>query len=120
MLRRPTVDDGFIDRRVSVLLRSPAEFITIPNEDWSQPEWINETKAEAGRNKLVEESVIYGGSISYVDSGYLTCSLSHVLEGTVICVDSTPDSSISKLLSKSIDGIGVLSTSLECISSILG
>ncbi|EIN06518.1 alpha-1,2-mannosyltransferase [Punctularia strigosozonata HHB-11173 SS5] len=63
MNEEPFTED--FKKRVSVLLSSPAEFITIPHDDWFQPEWIDESKAEAGRNKLVEESVIYGGSVSY-------------------------------------------------------
>lgn len=41
------------------------EFGHIPLNHWYQPNAIDEQKAEASRNRLVEEGVIYGGSVSY-------------------------------------------------------
>lgn len=41
------------------------EFGVIPSEHWFQPNWIDEVKAEKGREKMQEENIIYGGSLSY-------------------------------------------------------
>lgn len=41
------------------------EFGLIPKEHWFQPDWIDEKKAQAGREKMVEKNIIYGGSVSY-------------------------------------------------------
>ncbi|KAG6901566.1 hypothetical protein C0995_010500 [Termitomyces sp. Mi166 len=51
-------------KRVSVLSASKMEFGLIPRDHWFQPDWIDETKAAAARNKMEEEKIIYGGSIS--------------------------------------------------------
>ena len=37
----------------------------IPKDDWYQPDWIDEERANAGREKLVADNIIYGGSVSY-------------------------------------------------------
>ncbi|KAG7085494.1 hypothetical protein E1B28_003057 [Marasmius oreades] len=52
-------------KRVSNVITSSVEFGLIPKEHWFQPDWIDEEKATAGRKKLEEEGVIYGGSVSY-------------------------------------------------------
>ncbi|KAG5350041.1 hypothetical protein C0989_000520 [Termitomyces sp. Mn162] len=52
-------------KRVSVLSASKMEFGLIPRDHWFQPEWIDEKKAAASRNKMEEEKIIYGGSVSY-------------------------------------------------------
>lgn len=41
------------------------EFGTIPHNHWNQPDWIDEDRAKANRDKLVKQMVIYGGSVSY-------------------------------------------------------
>ena len=41
------------------------EFGQVPAEHWRQPDWIDEEKATASRNKMVEDNIIYGGSVSY-------------------------------------------------------
>lgn len=51
--------------RVSNVVRGPVEFGLIPHDHWFQPDWIDEEKATAGRNKMVEDNIIYGGSVSY-------------------------------------------------------
>ena len=40
---------------------SNVSFGLIPAEDWYQPDWIDEEKAKAGRDSLVEQGIIYGG-----------------------------------------------------------
>jgi alpha 1,2-mannosyltransferase len=50
--------------RISFLVSGAVHFGQIPAEHWYQPSWINETKAEEERNKMQEENVIYGGSLS--------------------------------------------------------
>ncbi|RDB21751.1 Glycolipid 2-alpha-mannosyltransferase 2 [Hypsizygus marmoreus] len=51
--------------RVSVLSGSLMEFGLIPPDHWNQPDWIDEDKARAGREKMVADKIIYGGSVSY-------------------------------------------------------
>ncbi|KAI0249097.1 glycosyltransferase family 15 protein [Lactifluus subvellereus] len=52
-------------RRVSIIASGPVHFGKISDEHWYQPSWINETKAQEEREKMVEENVPYGGSLSY-------------------------------------------------------
>jgi alpha 1,2-mannosyltransferase len=54
------------DRRVSAVVSGPVHFARIPDDDWYQPKWINETRAQEERHKMEEEDVIYGGSVSSV------------------------------------------------------
>ncbi|OAX44677.1 glycosyltransferase family 15 protein [Rhizopogon vinicolor AM-OR11-026] len=49
-------------RRVSVLTDADVSFGLIPRESWVQPDWIDESRAQEGRNKLVRQGVIYGGN----------------------------------------------------------
>jgi alpha 1,2-mannosyltransferase len=37
------------------------EFGLIPKDEWTQPSWIDETRATAAREKMVKDNVIYGG-----------------------------------------------------------
>jgi hypothetical protein len=46
---------------VSVLTDSQVEFGLIPREHWFQPDWIDEERATAERNKMAADNVIYGG-----------------------------------------------------------
>lgn len=41
------------------------EFGLIPSEHWNQPDSIDEDKATASRIKMMEQNIIYGGSVSY-------------------------------------------------------
>jgi alpha 1,2-mannosyltransferase len=50
---------------VSFLASGDVHFGLIPEEHWYQPSWINETKAKEERDKMEEENIIYGGSVSY-------------------------------------------------------
>lgn len=47
---------------VKNLASGPVYFGLIPHDHWYQPDWIDEQKAEAARNELVEKGVIYGGT----------------------------------------------------------
>jgi alpha 1,2-mannosyltransferase len=60
---QPFSDD--FKRRVSNVVSGPVHFGQIPEEHWYQPSWINETRATEERDKMEEEGVIYGGSLSY-------------------------------------------------------
>ena len=40
-------------------------FGKIPREHWFQPGWIDEARASAARQKMVDDNIIYGGSVSY-------------------------------------------------------
>lgn len=51
--------------RLSVLSSAKMEFGLIPREHWFQPDSIDEEKATASRNKMMEDNIIYGGSVSY-------------------------------------------------------
>ena len=48
-------------RQVAAVTSSNVSFGLIPPEDWNQPDWIDEDKAKAGRDALVEQEIIYGG-----------------------------------------------------------
>lgn len=47
------------------IISSEVTFAQIPSHYWYQPDWIDEDKARAGREKMVEDNIIYGGSVSY-------------------------------------------------------
>lgn len=51
--------------RVSNVVSGPVDFGLIPDDHWLQPDWIDEMKATAARNKMVQDNIIYGGSVSY-------------------------------------------------------
>ncbi|KAL4261266.1 glycosyltransferase 15 family protein [Pleurotus pulmonarius] len=51
--------------RISNIASTPIEFGIIPHNHWYQPDWIDEAKARAARDKMAEHSIIYGGSVSY-------------------------------------------------------
>ncbi|KAI0048474.1 glycosyltransferase family 15 protein [Auriscalpium vulgare] len=57
-------DDNF-KKRVSVLTTAPVSFGVIPKDMWHQPPWIDEERASAARQKMVDDNIIYGGSLSY-------------------------------------------------------
>ncbi|KAE9403247.1 glycosyltransferase family 15 protein [Gymnopus androsaceus JB14] len=63
-LNEEEFSEDFI-KRISVLSSAKMEFGRISREHWYQPDSVDEEKAEAGRNRLVQEGVIYGGSVSY-------------------------------------------------------
>ncbi|KAF9467497.1 glycosyltransferase family 15 protein [Collybia nuda] len=52
-------------QRISLMTSSLTEFGVIPSQHWNQPDWIDEEKAKKFRDKLVEQDIIYGGSVSY-------------------------------------------------------
>ncbi|KAJ7699463.1 nucleotide-diphospho-sugar transferase, partial [Mycena olivaceomarginata] len=57
--------DEFKSTRISALSRAPMEFGVIPHDWWFQPDWIDETRAAAGREKMEDQGIIYAGSVSY-------------------------------------------------------
>ncbi|GAA5969993.1 hypothetical protein JCM11641_000222 [Rhodosporidiobolus odoratus] len=57
-------DEDF-KKGVMSMTRSEVFFETIPKEQWSYPDFINQTYAAEERQKMVDEHVIYGGSESY-------------------------------------------------------
>ncbi|CAK5265628.1 unnamed protein product [Mycena citricolor] len=59
----PWTDD--FKKRVSAVTRAPVSFGVIPRDWWYQPDWIDETKATAGRKKMEDQGIIYAGSVSY-------------------------------------------------------
>ncbi|EPQ52981.1 glycosyl transferase, partial [Gloeophyllum trabeum ATCC 11539] len=63
-LNEEEFSEGF-KKRISVLTTAPVSFGRVPAEHWYPPSWIDEQKAAAGRKKLQDEGVIYGGSESY-------------------------------------------------------
>lgn len=44
-----------------MLTDADVSFGLVPREYWVQPDWIDEGRAQEGRNKLVRQGVIYGG-----------------------------------------------------------
>ncbi|KAJ7155950.1 glycosyltransferase family 15 protein [Mycena crocata] len=52
-------------RRVSVVTDAPVSFGLIPSEHWVQPDWIDESRARRGRQKMMSQRIIYGGSVPY-------------------------------------------------------
>ncbi|KAI0710663.1 glycosyltransferase family 15 protein [Earliella scabrosa] len=51
--------------RVSNVINGEVTFGLVPHEHWFQPDWIDEERAKAGRDKMVADNIIYGGSVSY-------------------------------------------------------
>lgn len=52
-------------KRITDLTDADVQFGLIPHDDWYQPAWIDEAKATESRNKMVQDQVIYGGSVPY-------------------------------------------------------
>ena len=52
-------------RRLSNVIQGEVTFAEIPHDHWFQPDWIDEDRARAGREKMVADNIIYGGSVSY-------------------------------------------------------
>ncbi|KAF6747527.1 alpha-1,2-mannosyltransferase [Ephemerocybe angulata] len=57
-------DDKFKEH-ISMLTDAKVEFGVIPKEHWQQPDWVDEPTAEAWRDWLVGEGIIYGESVAY-------------------------------------------------------
>jgi len=51
--------------RISNVVSGRVTFAQIPPDHWYQPDWVDESKAKAGREKMVADNIIYGGSVSY-------------------------------------------------------
>ncbi|CCF60259.1 hypothetical protein KAFR_0J01950 [Kazachstania africana CBS 2517] len=49
----------------SRLVSGTTKYGKVPKEHWSYPEWIDQNKAAETRQKMKEEKVIYGDSVSY-------------------------------------------------------
>ncbi|KAK1232200.1 hypothetical protein PQX77_004574, partial [Marasmius sp. AFHP31] len=64
LLNEEPFTDEFKER-VSVITRSPISFGLIPKEHWFQPDWIDEDRAKKGREKMMSQGIIYGGSVPY-------------------------------------------------------
>ncbi|PFH54343.1 glycosyltransferase family 15 protein [Amanita thiersii Skay4041] len=61
-------DEPFSDKfksLVSEVTDAQVQFGLIPPDHWHQPSWIDEAKASAAREKMIENKVIYGGSVPY-------------------------------------------------------
>lgn len=78
--------DHALNRRVSNVASGPVSFGVIPRDHWFQPDWVDEAKAKAGRNKMVAENIIYGGMFpisaflhSYLPLSFPTGSVSYVI-----------------------------------------
>jgi alpha 1,2-mannosyltransferase len=57
--------EGINKRRITAITPAQIEFGVIPRDHWFQPDWIDEERAQKGRDKLVADGIIYGGSVSY-------------------------------------------------------
>ncbi|TEB25736.1 alpha-1,2-mannosyltransferase [Coprinellus micaceus] len=60
LLNDEPFDDKFREH-ISMLTDAKVEFGLIPQKHWKQPEWVDEPTAEAWRDWMVGEGVIYGG-----------------------------------------------------------
>lgn len=47
--------------RVRILTDAPIEFGQISPDDWYQPAWIDEKRAEQGRLAMMRQHIIYAG-----------------------------------------------------------
>jgi Glycolipid 2-alpha-mannosyltransferase len=56
---------------VAALTDATVQFGLVPADHWTQPPWINETKASAARESMANNGVIYGGA-----SSTLVCRMS--------------------------------------------
>ncbi|KAH3686768.1 hypothetical protein WICPIJ_002247 [Wickerhamomyces pijperi] len=52
-------------REVQNLVSGNCTFVTIPEEYWSYPDFIDQDKARATRERMTKAGIIYGGSESY-------------------------------------------------------
>ncbi|SCU95106.1 LANO_0E09296g1_1 [Lachancea nothofagi CBS 11611] len=57
-------DDEFI-RVTSALTSGKTKYGHISPKHWSVPDWIDEDKAAKGRQKMIDDKVIYGDSVPY-------------------------------------------------------
>lgn len=46
-----------------MLTSAKVEFGLIQHDHWYQPDWIDEERATASRNKMVADNIIYGGAL---------------------------------------------------------
>ncbi|KAF8654070.1 hypothetical protein AX16_003603 [Volvariella volvacea WC 439] len=51
--------------RVQEITDAPVQFGLIQPDHWHQPDWIDEARASAAREKMQKDNVIYGGSLPY-------------------------------------------------------
>ncbi|KAH9841110.1 glycosyltransferase family 15 protein [Rhodofomes roseus] len=57
--------DQQFKEEISALVSGPVTFALIPPQHWYQPDWIDEEKASESRDAMVEQDIIYAGSVSY-------------------------------------------------------
>lgn len=61
-------EEPFIDEfvvRVSAATNASVQFGLIPDDNWFQPEWIDEEKATKSRERMTLHNVIYASSVPY-------------------------------------------------------
>lgn len=105
-------DEPFTDdfkTRVSNVISGPVEFGVIPHAHWNQPEWVDEEKATAGRNKMVQDNIIYGGSVSYRNMCRFNSGVSSESEFSTANVLKSRSSFSDTQLSRNTSGTGVSS-----------
>ncbi|KAJ2760454.1 hypothetical protein H4S06_001717 [Coemansia sp. BCRC 34490] len=51
--------------RIKSVVSGECHFGLIPNEHWSYPDYINQTRAAEARKDMIERKIIYGGKESY-------------------------------------------------------
>ncbi|KAJ7753990.1 glycosyl transferase [Mycena metata] len=52
-------------RRLNAVASGEVFYGQVLREHWVQPDWVDEDRATKGREQLVADNVIYGGSVSY-------------------------------------------------------
>ncbi|KAF8481515.1 glycosyltransferase family 15 protein [Gautieria morchelliformis] len=63
-LNEEPFDDEF-KKWTTEITGSSTQYGLIPRDNWVQPDWIDEDKAQMNREKMIGEKVIYGGSVPY-------------------------------------------------------
>ncbi|PPQ78267.1 hypothetical protein CVT25_011726, partial [Psilocybe cyanescens] len=66
-LNEQPFEDAFV-KRVTELTDAEVKFGIIPREHWVQPDEIDEAKATASRDRMVQSNIIYGGPSIYYQS----------------------------------------------------
>jgi hypothetical protein len=68
-----------------MLTPSQIEFGLIPQDHWTQPEWIDEEKATIGRNSMKEKGIIYADSVPYRNMCRFNSGVSFCFIRCVVC-----------------------------------
>ena len=85
-----------------MLTDAPVSFGVIPHDHWFQPDWIDEQRAQEGRDRLVWQNIIYGGQFTlpcYISRGVINTD---IFRQCVVSVDTMSTSHESLIQSQAI------------------